>query len=324
MKVALQNFYKCITNHPQYNSDCTLFIGYSARYFNLANDICKDFPIFNPQLHLKCMELDVNNLEQIKNSLTSSNLFILFYDSDYKQPLGRSVIVQQIISELKQFWQKSCVLKDYGSYFNEAFGVCPSELQNLNNQLMSIANESNFLRYSDDLGSNLEVDVANARWTSVCGCGNLDLVPGEIATFGKVNGIVKFTGSFLSIIPLAPKYGLIKEPLTLTIKDNIIVDVAGDDIRLITDFKKYIQYNTSNATVEEVGIGTNYAVKLRGINAGFEERHVGLHLGLGGGKSGSDHLDLIFQSGSLFFNETLIIKNETICFDNLTIQNAIN
>ena len=315
MKTALHNFYKCITNHPEFLPNCNIFIGYTSRYANLANDISKQFSILNSELNLTFTSLEADNIAQIKKSISNAHLFILFYDSDYTQPLGRSQIVQQILPELKQYWQKSCVLKDYGDHFNEAFGVCPTELNSLNNQLIDIASKSKYFIYRDCLGSELEVDITNAKWTSVCGCGNLDLVPGEIASIGSVNGIVNFTGAFLSIVPFAPKYGIINEPLTLNIENNIIVDVKSDNLKLVSDFKKYIKYNPSNGTIEELGIGTNYAVKLHGINAGFEERHVGLHLGLGGGKTGSDHLDLIFQNGSLYFDNTQIIKDGAITFN---------
>ena len=68
----------------------------------------------------------------------------------------------------------------------------------------------------------------------------------------------------------------------------------------------YLDKCAGNRIVEEFGIGTNLNVRLHGRNASFEERHPGLHLGLGGGERGSHHLDLVFSSGTILFDDTVI------------------
>ena len=74
-----------------------------------------------------------------------------------------------------------------------------------------------------------------------------------------------------------------------------------------------IENNDGNTIIEEYGIGTNVGIKkLYGRNTGFEERHPGLHLGLGGGRKGSNHLDMIFSTGKIFADSTLIFDN---CYD---------
>ena len=312
MNKFLDNFYKCIQNHPQFHETGKLFIGYTEKYKYITQMIYDRFAEINPSLQQNYLKLETNDTFLTRSLIDQSNLFILFYDSDYSQPLGRPVIIQQLFHELKKHWKKSCIIKNYGKHFNEAFGICPLQQQRINNTLLTMAAKAEHLYYRDKLGSDLEINIQNAKWTSVCGCGNLDLVPGEIATLGVVNGVVKFTGAFLSVIPFAPKYGILHEPLTLEIKNNVIVNFEFKGLSLMTDFKKYIQYNSSNSTIEEVGIGSNPYVKLHGINAGFEERHVGLHLGLGGAKAGSDHLDLIFKDGCLSFDNDKFIENETI------------
>ncbi|GAB2890883.1 hypothetical protein GCM10027093_27450 [Paraburkholderia jirisanensis] len=50
--------------------------------------------------------------------------------------------------------------------------------------------------------------------------------------------------------------------------------------------------------------------QIGGRNAGFDERHCGLHLGLGGGAKGSHHLDLIFDSGTLQFDERIVFDGQ--------------
>ncbi len=109
---------------------------------------------------------------------------------------------------------------------------------------------------------------------------------------------MNFVGTFLSTIPFARKYGVLQSPLELWIEDSTIQKIATDVPGLEHDFNKYLDANPSNRRIEELGIGTNEGVKsLYARNAGFEERHCGLHLGLGGGAKGSHHLDLIFEKG---------------------------
>jgi len=97
---------------------------------------------------------------------------------------------------------------------------------------------------------------------------------------------------------------VLQSPLELWIENSTVCSVASEVPGLADDFNKYLNANPSNRRVEELGIGTNEGVKdLYARNAGFEERHCGLHLGLGGGQKGSHHLDLIFASGVLALDD---------------------
>jgi leucyl aminopeptidase (aminopeptidase T) len=118
---------------------------------------------------------------------------------------------------------------------------------------------------------------------------------------------VRFLGTFLSTIPFARKYGIIESPLELWIENSVVTRIATDVPGLEHDFNKYLDANPSNRRIEELGIGTNEGVsQLYARNAGFEERHCGLHLGLGGGAKGSHHMDLIFNSGSLAVDKRVV------------------
>ncbi|MDR8100034.1 leucyl aminopeptidase, partial [Burkholderia cenocepacia] len=73
------------------------------------------------------------------------------------------------------------------------------------------------------------------------------------------------------------------------------------------DFTTYLDRHANHRRIEDFGIGTNLGIRgLYGRNAGFEERHPGLHLGLGGGENGSHHLDLIFARGTLSLDERIV------------------
>ena len=162
-----------------------------------------------------------------------------------------------------------------------------------------------FVRVPGETRSNLKLVEGDGRVTDINGVGNYDLAPGEIATHSDaINGHVKFLGTFLSTIPFARKYGVLESPLELWIENSTISRIATDVPGLEHDFNKYLDANPSNRRIEELGIGTNEGVKdLYARNAGFEERHCGLHLGLGGGAKGSHHLDLIFSGGVLALDD---------------------
>jgi aminopeptidase len=140
-----------------------------------------------------------------------------------------------------------------------------------------------------------------------------DLIPGEVATSSnKINGTIHFTGTFLSLIPFALKYGLIgKDELILKIENSRVISMSGKNKNLVKDLEFFFEKHPNNRTIEEVGLGTNFGIKkLRGLNTAFEERHCGLHLGFGGREKGSHHLDFIFQEGCLFFDNNLIYNGK--------------
>jgi hypothetical protein len=71
---------------------------------------------------------------------------------------------------------------------------------------------------------------------------------------------------------------VLESPLELWIENSTISRIATDVPGLEHDFNKYLDANPSNRRIEELGIGTNEGVKdLYARNAGFEERHCGLH-----------------------------------------------
>ena len=207
---------------------------------------------------------------------------------------------------MAEHWKKSLLFKDYGDYFYDTFSVEPQRIADLNATLIRRMSQANVLSFTDKHGSRLEAPMSSIKkWTNINGIGNHDLAPGEIATHSEaINGQVRFVGTFLSTIPFARKYGVLQSPLELWIENSTICSVASDVPGLADDFNKYLNANPSNRRVEELGIGTNEGVKdLYARNAGFEERHCGLHLGLGGGQKGSHHLDLIFASGVLALDD---------------------
>ena len=221
---------------------------------------------------------------------------------------------------MTQHWKKSVLFKDYGKHFTEAFAEHPDNIEKRNNRLIKILGNAEEITFEDTWGNRLQGSLdKNQTWTSVSGKGNIDIVPGEIASHVKnLNGEIVFCGTFLSTIPFATKYGVSQKLATLKIQDSRLIQFTSKNASFSQDFRLYLNNNEGNTVIEEYGIGTNNGVrKLYGRNAGFEERHPGLHLGLGGGKKGSHHLDLIFSAGKIFADEQLIFDNG---YDDSTLE----
>jgi leucyl aminopeptidase (aminopeptidase T) len=213
---------------------------------------------------------------------------------------------------MTEHWGKSVLFKDYGEHFGEAFSESPDIIEMRNNRLIKILSKTRKVTFEDHLGNKLHghLDEDHA-WTSISGKGNIDVIPGEIASHIKdLCGEITFRGTFLSTIPFAKKYGANNQLVKLKIQNSEVVDFTSENEEFNTDFNFYLNNNEGNKKIEEYGIGTNGGIKkLYGLNAGFEERHPGLHLGLGGGRKGSHHLDMIFSAGKVRADENIIFDN---------------
>ncbi|MFC0403357.1 leucyl aminopeptidase [Paraburkholderia rhizosphaerae] len=251
----------------------------------------------------------------LTDRIDGSDIFILLYASSTlpcPKPEGPAFL-DPIRSAIVRHWKKSVLFKDYGIHLEEAFSEPLHEIAARNARLIDVANASSEVRFEDGLANCLVGTLSgNQRWTSVDGMGNLDLVPGEIAThIGDLSGTAVFDGTFLSTIPFASKYGVVDERfLTLQIDQSRVTGFECADLGFCRDFDAYLNAHPNNRHVQEFGIGTNLGVKgLYGRNAGFEERHPGLHLGLGGGQLGSHHLDLIFRTGLIKFGDKVVFDS---------------
>ena len=213
---------------------------------------------------------------------------------------------------MTEHWKKSVLLREYGDHFFEAFSESVCDIKERNNAVIDRAKRAERVTFFDSSGNKLTGFFdKDQKWANLHGAGHYDLMPGEVATrINNLNGHLKFGGTFLSTIPFAIKYGVIDNILDIEIKDSKVVGVSSSNDSLKKDFISYLNRCEGNKIVEEFGIGTNTGIrKLYGRNASFEERHAGLHLGLGGGQKQSHHLDLIFSNGTLMFDEEIIIKN---------------
>ena len=302
---AIRHFLYYLERHPALSNARAqkVVLGHTADYQAMVSAILEQARQATP-LTFSALRLDLEPAERLARAIIDCDLYIFFYDSStlaQPRPDGPEFL-RPLHGLMAEHWKKSLLFKDYGEYFYDTFSVEPQRIADLNATLIRRLSQASTLSFSDPQGSYFETPLSNVKkWTDINGVGNYDLAPGEIATHSEaINGHVKFLGTFLGTIPFARKYGVLQAPLELWIENSSITRVATEVPGLANDFNKYLDANPSNRRIEELGIGTNEGIRsLYGRNSGFEERHCGLHLGLGGGAKGSHHLDLIFSSGVL-------------------------
>ncbi|OCQ52908.1 hypothetical protein Ppb6_01801 [Photorhabdus australis subsp. thailandensis] len=318
MDKSLRNMYRCLSYHPAIsdkvrNNECIkLFIGADIEH----GDIAQKMHVYEKSFKVKSdlIFLEEASVDDVKQKISDCDLFIFLYASSTLKnasPQGPEYLIK-----LKRFitesWKKSVLFKDYGYHFIEAFSESQESIAERNKKLIELLKRSQKIQYTDNKGNSITGYLdKDHKWTSVDGNGNLDVIPGEVASHIKnLNGSISFSGTFLSTAPFAIKYGVVNDMMIINIKDGEIIGFDCDNAEFSRDFDLYLNHNRGNSIVEEFGIGTNTGVKaLYGRNAGFEERHPGLHLGLGGGIKGSHHLDLIFSGGKIEFDQTLVFDN---------------
>ena len=118
------------------------------------------------------------------------------------------------------------------------------------------------------------------------------------------NGSMKIDGSMVGI-------GRLKSPLYVKIKDGKLTEISGED----KDKVSILLENERNATVGELGIGTNQAARLTGVILEDEKIYGTVHIAFGtntsfGGTNKADcHLDGVILKPTLYLDDKLIIEN---------------
>ncbi|MBI3297276.1 MAG: hypothetical protein HYZ75_03865 [Elusimicrobia bacterium] len=204
---------------------------------------------------------------------------------------------------IAKHWRNAFKLTGMGGHFSEVFAHPPDVIESFTGRVSGALDRRPDIRYSTLGGTDLAIDLSSSKaMTIIDGIQGDDMVPGEAATFTeKISGPVAFEGTFLCLIPFAAKYGVVgPKSLAFDIEAGRVKDLRGDNTELVSDLNKHFARHPDNNSVDEVGFGTNLGVtRLYGTNSVFEERHLGLHLGLGGKTPGSLHLDLLFEGGDI-------------------------
>lgn len=118
------------------------------------------------------------------------------------------------------------------------------------------------------------------------------------------NGTMVIDGSMVGI-------GLLESPLLVRVKDGILQSIEGKD----ADKVHFLLDNTRNATLCELGIGTNYAARLTGViledEKAYQTVHIafGTNIGFGGTNKADCHIDGIIKNPTLYLDDVLVLKD---------------
>jgi len=313
MQKSVRNFFSCVTGHPSLAEKNAIIKNLLICSDSGQEKVAKAIIEHCPQK--EAFSFSYHNLEDtvpqiINEKMDACDMFIFIYDSSMAKiisPHGPDFI-PPLKQKMAEHWKKSVLLREYGHLFEEAFSEDVESISSRNNDIITLASSCRSVTFRDNLGGVLHGTLStDQKWKSLDGRNHFDLMPGEVATrISDLSGSVTFGGTFLSTVPFAIKYGVIDPVLHVDIEQSRVVAVRSQNRQLEDDFNLYLDRCAGNRIVEEFGIGTNLNVNLHGRNASFEERHAGLHLGLGGGERASHHLDLVFSSGVISFDDRIV------------------
>ncbi len=270
-----------------------------------------------------CLTLEIKSLitvdmENFECLINEYDRIIVIYDMNpVISSTSENEKRQLIRHKIHLHFTKISRLCDLSQDFDSFYRLPHNYFVDLHHRIIDAANNIKTINISNSLGTDLTVETkTNFSWVNVNGIKPnkihgtqaffFEPMLGEVATHSTIcNGIIKFTGSILFSNHTNYKPQLINEPIILKIIDGFIVDLNGKDKNIINYLKDKFSQHEFNRFLSEIGIGTHPAIKLKGQNLIFEERHTGAHIGFGGTK-GSDHMDFIFSDSQIKFDEKII------------------
>ena len=96
-----------------------------------------------------------------------------------------------------------------------------------------------------------------------------------------------------------------------TVRDGKLVDIQGQD----ADKLSVLRESEANATLCELGIGANYAARLRGILLEDEKAYHTIHVAFGtnddfgGTNKATCHMDGIIKNPTLYLDDVLVMRD---------------
>ena len=118
------------------------------------------------------------------------------------------------------------------------------------------------------------------------------------------NGSMIIDGSMVGI-------GLLESPLQVQVKDGKLQSIQGAEAEKVG----FLLNNERNATLCELGIGTNYAARLTGViledEKAYQTVHIafGTNIGFGGTNKADCHIDGIIKNPTLYLDDVLVLKD---------------
>jgi leucyl aminopeptidase (aminopeptidase T) len=191
----------------------------------------------------------------------------------------------------------------------------------LSQRLIERARRTGRIKCTTPRGTELEAEFSpKLKWLKTSGIitpekwGNLP--GGEIFTSpAKTNGIFVVDGVVGDY--LCSKYGDLHDaPLTITVKNNRIVDLACDHKELLEDFRAYTSTDENSNRVGEFAIGTNTACRRVIGNILQDEKIPGVHIAFGhpyAEHTGADwksktHIDCVGRDFDIWFDGDQVMQ----------------
>ena len=166
-------------------------------------------------------------------------------------------------------------------------GMCANydEVFTLTNQVYELVRNAKLIHVTSEKGSDVTATFnpawkwipCHGRYTEQGKWGNLP--EGEVYTApATVDGVLvcDVLGDFFS-----EKYGVLKHPVTLTVKDGYITSVACEDAAIEKDVRDYLFSTPNGNRAGEFAIGTLTSLKRLSGNLLQDEKMPGLHVAFG-------------------------------------------
>jgi leucyl aminopeptidase (aminopeptidase T) len=197
--------------------------------------------------------------------------------------------------------------------FLRAFNIDFDLLIKLTEAFGRILDKGSRVRVVTELGTDIEFSIEGRRarrstgiltepgsWGNIPG-GEVYIAPVE----GSTNGVIVIDGSIAGI-------GLVKTPLTLVVKDGIVIDIrGGEEAEKLRNI--LADLSTEARMIGEFGIGANPGAKISGIILEDEKAFGTIHFALGsnfdfGGTIRAPiHIDMVILKPTVYIDGKLVI-----------------
>lgn len=188
----------------------------------------------------------------------------------------------------------------------------PKQIVEDTERVASVMEGSTAVRVTTALGTDIAMGVKGRHALSSTGVlrrigesGNLPSGEVYLAPLeGSSEGVVVFDGSIAGI-------GILSSPVTVTVKEGMIVDIAGSGPEAKQFAKLFLKYEQAKA-VAEFGIGTNYKAKICGDILEDEKVMGTIHIAFGNNIGMGGKIDVPLHIDGIVKEPTVLIDGKEI------------